>query len=233
MNRRLHSFTGFMEAILEKYGELLVRVDEWFSSCRSRFPDEIACGRECSACCRGLFDITLLDALFLRRGFDNLPEDVRRSVLLRAEERLGRIRETWPEFAPPYILNSRPEEEWDQIDNDNPCVLLGSDGLCLVYDHRPLTCRLHGLPHIDSSGEVMDDAWCSLNFQSQDPLVLTGLRGDFTEIFRRETILVGEFNALLTGFPTAQIDTLIPAALLIDFFRHVRNRPLSDPPVFR
>jgi hypothetical protein len=63
----------------------------------------------------------------------------------------------------------------------------------------------------------MDDEWCTLNFNGQDPLVLTGLRGDFAEIFRRETVLLGVFNALVAGSPTAQLDTLIPAAFLVQY----------------
>jgi Fe-S-cluster containining protein len=208
-----------MEEILASYRDLLAEVDRWFAACLSRFPDDIACVRGCSSCCRGLFDITLLDAYFLRRGFDQLPEEVRLDVLDRARKRLSTVREIWPEFAPPFILNNRPEEEWRRVmpeDDTTPCVLLGSDGLCLIYDCRPLTCRLHGLPHVDSSGEVMDDEWCTLNFAVQDPLVLTGLCAEFAELFRRETVLLGEFNALVTGLPIVQLDTLIPAALLID-----------------
>jgi Fe-S-cluster containining protein len=212
-----------MDELLERYGKLLARVDDWFSICISRFPDEISCGRGCAACCRGLFDITLLDALLLRRGFDKFPEAVRLDLLSRAEKRLSKIRESWPEFAPPFILNNRPEKEQVVVmseEDETPCVLLGVDGLCLLYDYRPLTCRLHGLPLIDRSGEVMEDAKCTLNFPLQDPLTATGLRGDFEEIFRTETFLVAEFNDLLTGIPTAELDTLIPAALLFDFSTH-------------
>jgi Fe-S-cluster containining protein len=204
-----------MEEILASYRDLLAEVDRWFAACLSRFPDDIACGRGCSSCCRGLFDITLLDAHFLRRGFDQLPEEVRRDVFDRAGKCLSTVREIWPEFAPPFILNNHSEEEWVQLDNETPCVLLGSDGRCLLYDYRPLTCRLHGLPLLDLSGEMLDDLWCTLNFPEQNPLILPELRGNFTELFHRETVLLGEFNALVAGSPTAQLDTLIPAALLV------------------
>jgi hypothetical protein len=63
--------------------------------------------------------------------------------------------------------------------------------------------------------EVKGNTWCSLNFLSQDPLVLPGLRGDFAEIFRRKTILLREFSVFVVGLPTAQLHTLISAALLI------------------
>lgn len=207
-----------MEELLEQYAKLLTRVDDWFSSCIPQFPDAISCGHGCSSCCRGLFDITLLDAFFLRRGFDKLSEEVRRAVQSCAEKRVSTVSEIWPEFVPPFLLNVRPEEEWPEVlieDDETPCVLLDTNGLCLVYDYRPLTCRLHGLPLVDVTGEIMDDAWCTLNFTGQNPLVLNGLWFDFAELFRMETLLIGEFNTLVTGLPSAQLDTLIPAALLI------------------
>lgn len=206
-----------MEELLERYTKLLAKVDDWFSACLSLLPDAISCRQGCSHCCRGLFDITLLDAALLKTGFNLLPQAVQAAITEKAAVRVKGVQEIWPEFVPPFLLNVRPEEEWPEVlveDDETPCVLLGSGGLCLVYDHRPLTCRLHGLPQVDVAGEIMDDAWCSLNFQLQDPLVLAGLRGDFINIFRKETTLLAEFNALVTGFPTAQFDTLIPAVLL-------------------
>ena len=224
---------SIIDELLQRYDKLLARVDDWFAACLSRYPDAIVCGLGCSACCRGLFDISLLDAWVLRRGFDGLSEEVRSAVLSRAKERIGRIREEWPEFALPFILNRRPEEEWDQVDDEAPCVLLNADGLCLVYEHRPLTCRLHGLPQVDISGEVMDEEWCSMNFPGHDPLALTELRGAFAELFRQEAFLLGEFNVVATGFPTAQLATLIPAALLIDFpFTHTGRQRQSVPSLF-
>ncbi len=101
-----------------------------------------------------------------------------------------------------------PEED------ESPCVLLDPQGLCLLYEYRPLTCRLHGLPLVERSGEVMDESSCSLNFSGEDPLTVAGLQGDFQELFRRETLLIAQCSAELTGMPTTDQDTLIPAALL-------------------
>jgi hypothetical protein len=162
-----------------------------------------------------------LDAAYLKRGFDALPALYQQGLRQNASIRLLDLKKYIPGLSHPYILNYYPEEERERLlagEAETPCILLGYDGNCLLYDYRPLTCRLHGLPSIDYSGEVFDDAWCSLNFQSQDPLVFPGLRGDFAEIFRRETVLLGKFNALVAGSPTAQLDTLIPAALHIDIF---------------
>ena len=60
-----------MNNLLDRYGALLGEVDVWFQTCSLRYPEQIVCRQGCSSCCRGLFDITLLDALYLKRGFDS------------------------------------------------------------------------------------------------------------------------------------------------------------------
>lgn len=209
-----------MNEILSAYKNLLSEVDVWFSRCIALFPDKIACSIGCSECCRSLFDITILDAALLQSAFDRLPEAVRKSVRSRAEERLQQIQAIWPEFDQPFTLNHRPESDWQELmpeDDETPCVLLDNSGNCLLYDCRPMTCRLHGLPLIDVSGEIMHDEWCSKNFPGSDPLLLEGLRSDFDRILRAEVALDRLFTKELLGRVVYECDTFIPTAILIDF----------------
>lgn len=61
------------------------------------------------------------------------------------------------------------------------CALLGGEGECTVYDHRPVICRTYGLPlsyrlyEYDQDGREVDpdhprymDVWCDLNFKGLD-----------------------------------------------------------------
>jgi len=208
-----------MQDILDQYGSLLREVDKWFASCLHQFPENISCHQGCSSCCRGLFDITLLDALYLKSGFDKLPDDIRKFVLSKSEARLDAVSRVYPAFTQPWLLNSIPESEWDLImpENDEiPCVLLSESGKCMVYDYRPMTCRLNGIPMIDNSGEGLFDEWCSLNFVNVDPLLLEGIRFHFNELFAQELLLFRELSRRMTGQPMNEIDTVIPAALSID-----------------
>jgi Fe-S-cluster containining protein len=209
-----------MKEILEKYGELLRKVDDWFAGCAGKHPSSITCRNGCSECCRALFDITLLDAFYLKSGFDRLDPVIKDAILVKARERLDDLQVLWPDFAEPYILNYRPEEEWEILmpeDDETPCPLLGKDGTCPVYDFRPMTCRLHGLPLVDISGEVLHDEWCTLNFPGGSPLEVKELRWEFNLLFREELLIFREFTGLLLNKPFNELDTFIPTALLIDF----------------
>lgn len=209
-----------MEDVLGKYRKLLQKVDGWFAGCVEKHQNAIRCRTGCSGCCRGLFDITLLDACLLKSGFDLLDPETKLSVLDKAKGCLAGLKVIWPDFDNPYILNYRPEEEWELLmpeDDETPCPLLGMDGTCLVYDFRPMTCRLHGLPLVDVSGEVMFDGWCTLNFTGKDPVEIVDLRWGFNELFRNELEIFRWFTLKLLNQSMNELDTFIATALLIDF----------------
>jgi Fe-S-cluster containining protein len=206
--------------LLQRYRLLLESIDAWFAGALTLYGDRMACARGCTGCCRGLFDITLLDGALLKSGFDRLPAAVRRPVLRKAEERLAELQGRWPDFGHPYLLNAMPDEEWTEMpeEDETPCPLLDGDGACLVYAFRPMTCRLHGLPNIDASGESFSDLWCTRNFTGgESPLTLTPLRWEFRRAFEEEMALFGEFTARRFGERRKELDTFIPTALLIDF----------------
>jgi len=50
-----------------------------------------------------------------------------------------------------------------------PCPVLGDDGRCLMYEHRPRICRKYGIPlwHPDKPHEVR---CCSLNFRDAEDI---------------------------------------------------------------
>lgn len=216
------SATMRMNDIFSGYQKLLSSVDTWFASCISSAQDQIKCSSGCSECCRGLFDITLLDAWYLHRGFELLSGEQRERLREKAAARVEALRKVWPEYAHPYILNLRPEEEWEELmpdDDETPCILLDGAGRCLLYECRPMTCRLHGLPLVDISGEIMHDEWCTLNFATDDPLNRLELQGEFDRMFREEVLLFRRFSKALLNKEFSELDTFIPAALLMDF-RH-------------
>ena len=208
-----------MDEILYQYGTLLREVDGWFLTCIHNHVEQIACHRGCSACCRGLFDITLLDALYLKNGFERLPENIQSAIQLKALSRLNPLFERWPSFCASCLLNTISETEWDDImpeDDETPCILLSEEGTCLIYDHRPMTCRLNGIPLIDNDGEELFDEWCTLNFIDQDPRSMQDIRFPFNNLFARELLLFREMTAKLLGKAYNELDTLIPAAVFMD-----------------
>jgi Fe-S-cluster containining protein len=204
---------------LHGYRRLLAEVDTWFASCLQAGGSSLTCHGGCSACCRALFDITLLDAWLLKEAFAGLPPGVQAQVLNRCQPRHVELLGRWPELNNPYLLNALPEEEWLSMpeEDQTPCPLLDESGYCLVYAARPLTCRLHGLPNIDVSGEDFEGTVCTLHAGNPWDLPEQVLRWRFREVFTREIDLFREFTRELTGEEGVYLDTFIPLALVADY----------------
>jgi Fe-S-cluster containining protein len=208
------------EKIIRDYRRLLQVTDRWFARASDRAAEQVRCADGCSQCCRGLFEINLLDAWNLQVGLSRLPAEERQLVLARAGRQLQGIATRWPQLAAPYVLNELAEERWPELmpeDDLTPCAFLSAQGHCLVYDERPLLCRQHGIPTIDRRGVLWSDGWCTLNFTDSDPLAMPQLRWPFRAAMGREFSLLSQFVASLVGEEAGGLDTLIPLAPFIDF----------------
>lgn len=208
-----------MNEILDRYGLLLREVDTWFEHCVANYRSDISCREGCSACCRGLFDITVLDALYVKQGVDQLLPSQVESLRKMALDRLDSIRINIPTFTSPWFLDTLPGELIATMmpeDDQTPCLLLSETGHCLIYSHRPMTCRLHGIPLFDTDGEPFSDEWCTLNFIDVDPEPLVDIRHQFRELFSQELLLFREITRKLYGQPLNEMDTIIPGAVLLN-----------------
>jgi Fe-S-cluster containining protein len=208
-----------LRGLFAQYRQLLNDADDWFDQAATGLGPTIGCQAGCSACCRGLFDITLPDALLLQVGFSQIDEERRQHILERCRLRRDQLQELWPELAAPYLLNALHNRPWQTMPEQDttPCPLLDEQGYCSVYPYRPLTCRLHGFPHIETDGEVFSDSCCPYNEEAVCRSAQGVAPGPFRDLFTREAQLIRQVNLALTGVAASELDTFIPLALLIDF----------------
>lgn len=146
---------------MREYRALLARADGHDRACRAAFPRELPCARGCRDCCLGLFDVSLLDRDLLREGMEALGAEARRDIRDRAAGILEKLRPLFPGLG--EDLDGWEEEEIDALcDAAGPvaCPVLGIEGECRLYDHRPLLCRLQGAPLVDPAGATVHPGGC-------------------------------------------------------------------------
>jgi len=125
---------------LSNYRQLVARVDALCARIEGDFRERIACRRGCDGCCRHL-SLFPVEAAALAAALTEAPAALAAEIRKRA----------------------RAAAE------DGPCPLL-KDGVCLLYEARPLICRTHGLPLLGRrDGERFID-YCPLNFQGMESL---------------------------------------------------------------
>lgn len=138
-----------LEEIFLEYEVLTAQVDKLFHDVQSKYSKEVACTKTCSDCCYALFDLSLVEAMAINRAFhDRFGFGAERSAVL---ERAGEADRTLTRLKHYYYKEVKQgisdEKVMEQAARERVrCPLLGDDNLCLLYEHRPLTCRIYGVP---------------------------------------------------------------------------------------
>lgn len=142
----------------ETYPSILERADAFFQKVAAEQPANLQCGRGCSLCCYGLFEIGSGDVPLLAEGLEKLHPR-RRSMIVR------RSREIVASSAHPALRECSPREKGEFFERTaaTPCPNLNQRGECLLYQYRPLVCRTFGLPLRDGARYIGDI--CELNFR--------------------------------------------------------------------
>jgi Fe-S-cluster containining protein len=144
------------------YEQLLSKVDAWYRSVQEQHPDQVPCTKGCRDCCIGLFDVSLADRDLLREGLAEADPVVRKDIEVRAEELLARLRKLAPDLGD--TLDGWSAGDIDDLCDaagDVECPVLGREGECRLYAHRPLTCRMSGVPVVDLSGNPVFPEGCA------------------------------------------------------------------------
>ncbi len=143
------------------YGTLLSSLDRWFArGVAAAGPGVVPCRTGCTACCHGPFDISPADAALVAEGLALLPEALRVGIAGRAAVQLARYRELIEGWGPPWDVDGVSEDAFDalaELLHDVPCPALGEEGGCLIYAHRPATCRMTGLGMLSRGGDVLEN----------------------------------------------------------------------------
>ena len=147
---------------MDDYRSLLADVDSWYRSVQSSHPYQVPCTRGCRECCIGLFDVSLADRDLLRDGLSQADPAIRKDIQARAAALVARLREIEPGLGD-TLDGMSPEEVDDLCDaaGDVECPVLGREGECRLYEHRPLTCRMSGVPVVDLSGKTVYPEGCA------------------------------------------------------------------------
>ncbi len=160
-------FSG--EELIPRLTELYRLMDSAYGEVSGRigFSCEGCDGVKC--CTVDLILHTSVEMLYLRWGFNTL--DVSRQL-----EVLGRCRE---------IIKAKEDDAFGDEYRNAVCAL-NFEGLCILYEHRPMICRLAGIPHIIArpDGTTTESGGC-IRYQQEIQPHKQNLRLDRTDFYRQ------------------------------------------------
>jgi Fe-S-cluster containining protein len=138
-----------LSSFFERYEQQAREADALFERVRSQYPDLVICKEQCSSCCHALFDLSLVEALYLNQVFlRRFPTGLARDAVIQAADKADRA---IARIKRKVFQESKAGRDSNEILREVSglsvrCPLLGDDDLCLLYDSRPITCRLYGAP---------------------------------------------------------------------------------------
>ena len=137
-----------LEPYFKKYEALVKQVDALFGRVQGDFGNCVKCKAGCDDCCHALFDLTLIEALYIKKKFDKVFMAGGRDAILDkanlADREVYRLKR---KAHKDHLSGKSGHEILEQVARQRVrCPLLNDDSRCLLYDQRPITCRLYGIP---------------------------------------------------------------------------------------
>ena len=139
---------SFLSPVFENYERLCAEADTLFARIRLEHGACVSCRPGCCDCCHALFDLSLVEALYLNLAFNRaFPFGPEHSEVLtaadEADRKTVRIKRA--------LYRASGEGDDRRVMDDAArvrvrCPLLEAGDCCRLYEHRPVTCRLYGVP---------------------------------------------------------------------------------------
>jgi len=137
-----------IDIYFQKYQNLIKGVDQLFNKMKDDYPQEVKCDQGCTECCYAMFDLSLVEALYLNDKFNRLDQDLKNSIFINADKTDRQITTIKKQL---YKEHQQGTDELEILKMasrvKSRCPLLVEDR-CVLYEHRPITCRLYGIPWI-------------------------------------------------------------------------------------
>ncbi|WP_299982284.1 YkgJ family cysteine cluster protein [Desulfobacula sp.] len=177
-----------------KYEALVQIVDAVFDRVKKEFPKEVFCREKCSDCCYAIFDLTLIEALYLKDRFLKKFMGKDKNDLIEIAGKTDRVLTKMKRHAYKEVKNGADELEivGKMSQERVRCPLLGEDNLCVIYEYRPITCRLYGIP---TSTAGVSHICGRTNFKQGEPYPTLNMDKIYTQLQLLSAQLVKDINS--------------------------------------
>lgn len=138
------------EPYFKKYEALVEQVNQLFDKVQEEYDACVACKVGCADCCHALFDLTLIEAMYIKSQFEKvIAKDVGEKILEKANTADRQVYKL-KRAASKEFEEGKPETEIleEMASQRIRCPLLNDGDKCDLYESRPITCRLYGIPTV-------------------------------------------------------------------------------------
>jgi Fe-S-cluster containining protein len=132
-----------------KYETLVRSVDQSVNQIKESNPDGVRCAEQCSDCCHAVFDLSLIESVYLNIHFFHSLDNQKQETILERAGKADRIGYKLKRKLHKMVVQEGKKEEEALLHMAKErvrCPFLNEADLCDLYENRPITCRVYGVP---------------------------------------------------------------------------------------
>lgn len=165
--------------LFQEYEDLAAKADQAFLKVQKEYGSCIKCDVHCADCCHSVFGLFLIESVYLNYHFNMLDRRRRREAVARGDKSDRDLLEVEKKL---QLYNHDPQMKALAMAKERiRCPLLDDSRKCVLYAHRPVTCRVYGIPTI-INGKAR--ACWKAAFAKGEPYPAFNLDGAYRELYR-------------------------------------------------
>ncbi len=193
-----------------KYEIVVGMIEKVFAKVKNECEDYVKCKVGCSDCCHAIFDLTLIEAMYINNKFNERFEGVEKANLIDSANKADRKIYQIKRSAHKELLGGAKDVDilGKMAVERVRCPLLDDSDQCVLYDCRPLTCRLYGIP--TASGGMSHTCGKS-GFAEGDKYPTVNMDALYRQLYEIST----EFVKAIESEHVKMADMLVPVSMAV------------------
>jgi Fe-S-cluster containining protein len=195
-----------IDDLFGKYLQEVRKADYLFKTIQERYPDSVHCRIRCCDCCQAVFGVFPIEAAYIHRQFNRLDRKIRRDILRRAEKAESEVVKAKDTLK---VFEDKPQMKVYGLGKQRVrCPFLSEKEECVLYENRPVICRIYGVPFSLNDGKKEKAYACGLSgFQEKVAYPTVKLYKIYQELFNLSKELLTEAGYLN---PAAKANLMLP-----------------------
>jgi Fe-S-cluster containining protein len=200
-----------IDDLFGKYLQEVRKADYLFKTIQEKYPDSVRCRIRCCDCCHAVFGVFPIEAAYINYHFNRLDRKVRRDVLRRAEKAEDEMLKAKDSLK---VFEDNPKMKVFGLGKQRVrCPLLQDSEECVLYENRPIICRIYGVPYSLKQGDKEQAFVCSVSgFQEKVSYPTVKLDKIYHELCQLSKELLTEAGYLN---PAAKANLMLPLSRIL------------------
>ena len=200
-----------IEELFSQYSTIARKANLLFKSIQEKYPMSVKCRVHCCDCCHAIFGVFPIEAAYINYHFNRLERKARRDALRRAEKAETEMLKVKDRLK---IFEEDPKMKVFGLGKQRVrCPLLQDSEECVLYENRPIICRVYGVPYTLKKENKEVSYVCGLsNFEEKASYPSVKLDNIYQELVRLSMDLLTEAGYLN---PAAKANLMLPLARVV------------------